>query len=54
MDLRKRKDYIGDRNRRIRETVMGSMIPGLAPITKSMIPNGKKSAAQRLKDRFKK
>ena len=36
MDLRKRKDYIGDKRRRESEQVMGALLPGMMPPIRGM------------------
>jgi len=36
MDLRKTKDYIGDKKRREREAVEGTLLPGMMPPIRGM------------------
>ena len=36
IDLRKRKDYVGDKKRRERELLMGAMLPGMMPQIRGM------------------
>jgi hypothetical protein len=48
MDLRKRKDYVGDRRKKL--NLSAAMLQNLRP---AVMPN-KKSAAQKFKDKYTK